>query len=63
VKKHRRKKTFGGAELPHAPSKKKKKKKLPHTLQKHRKSFWSGGVNHLLIVSKFNNLVYVISKK
>jgi hypothetical protein len=66
VKKHRRKKTFGGAKLPHTPSKKKKKqkkKKLPHTLQKHRKSFWSGGVNHLLIVSKFNNLVYVISKK
>jgi hypothetical protein len=32
VKKHRRKKTFGGAELPHTPSKKKKKKKktAPH---------------------------------
>jgi len=27
VKKHRRKKTFGGAKLPHTPSKKKKKKK------------------------------------
>jgi hypothetical protein len=39
VKKHRRKKTFGGAELPHAPSKKKKKKNCPTLCKSIEKAF------------------------